>query len=295
MERLNFNQLYYFYTVAREGSIKAASKKLHLTQPTISTQIKQLEDEVGFKVFDRKHRKLELNERGKFLLKRAEKLFMMADEIVSSLPKKGKASRTRISIGALSSLSNSFIYDFSLKLWKNKSISVSISQGSQSELIDKLNKDEIQMILSDSSYRQSQRHKATNLGHDRIVVVGAPEMKSLKKNFPKSLNDQPYLSFSRQGRLQEDINYFFERNGIQPEVIGEVEDVTLMRVITEDGSAFSIMPYRAAKESIKQGNLVVIGDLDQVKSNLWLVTSVSGSHRVLIKKIINDYFLRHKS
>ena len=47
MEWLNFQHLFYFWTVAREGSITAASKVLHLTQPTISTQLRQLQDSLG--------------------------------------------------------------------------------------------------------------------------------------------------------------------------------------------------------------------------------------------------------
>ncbi len=46
MDRINLNKLYYFYVVAKEGSVKAASTKLHLTQPTISAQVKQLEEDL---------------------------------------------------------------------------------------------------------------------------------------------------------------------------------------------------------------------------------------------------------
>lgn len=294
MERLNFNKLYYFYVVAKEGSIKAASKKLHLTQPTISGQIRQLEDEIGFEVFVRKHRKLELNDNGSFLLKKAEKIFVMADEMVSSLPKRGDAPRVNIKIGAIQSLSNSFIYNFSLKAWKDKTLRVTFIQNSLKNLIEEMDKGNIHLILSDSPYERSKKYKSTNLGRDQIVAVGSPKIKNLKKGFPNSLDNKPYIAFSNQGRLQEDVNYFFDRENIHPERVGEVDDVTLMRVITENSESFSILPLRAAKESVKTGKLVVLGNLEQVKSTLWVITPSIASNRILLKKIINDYLVRHK-
>jgi len=294
MERLNFNKLYYFYVVAKEGSIKAASKMLHLTQPTISAQIRQLEEEIGFEVFVRKHRKLELNENGSFLLKKAEKLFIMADEVVSSLPRRGNAPRVNIRIGAIQSLSNSFIYDFSLKAWNDKTLIVTFVQGSMDELIEKMDRDNIHLILSDNPYERSKKYISTNLGNDKIVAVASPKLKYLKNNFPFSLDEKPYIAFSNQGRLQEDVNYFFDRENIHPELVGEVDDVTLMRVITESSESFAVLPFRAVKESIKLGKLVMLGSLEQVKSTLWVITPSMARNRVLLKKIINDYLIRQR-
>tara|TARA_Y100000590_G_C15728779_1_gene1016242 strand:- start:699 stop:1583 length:885 start_codon:yes stop_codon:yes gene_type:complete len=294
MNRINFNKLYYFYVVAKEGSVKSASKKLHLTQPTISAQIKQLEEELGFDVFIRKHRKLELNRNGRFVLKRAEKLFNLADELVGSLPLRGKAERTKIRIGAIQSLSNSFIYDFSLRLWSDESIMISISQGSISDLIKKMDKNELDLILSDGPYSKSKKYKSISLGTDKIVAVGAKKNNVKNKKFPEFLSELPYLAFSNQGRLQEDVDYFFKRENIQPDKIGEVDDVTLMRIITENSDCFSVLPYRAVKESIANQSLKVLGEIKEVHSGLWALIPSLAENRVLIRKLIKDYFMRKK-
>src|SRR4051812_47716762 len=62
---LNYHHLLYFWTVARSGTIAAASKELHLSQPTISTQLKTLEDSLGVKLFARQGRRLVLTELGR--------------------------------------------------------------------------------------------------------------------------------------------------------------------------------------------------------------------------------------
>jgi LysR family transcriptional activator of nhaA len=294
MDRINFNKLYYFYVVAKEGSVKSASKKLHLTQPTISSQIRQLEEELGFEVFIRKHRKLELNRNGRFVLKKAEKLFNLADELVSSLPARGQAERIKIRIGAIQSLSNSFIYDFSLKLWREESIMISISQGSMTDLIRKMDRNELDIILSDGPYAKSKKYKSISLGQDKIVAVGGKDLTFNKRGFPQSLSELPYLAFSNQGRLQEDVDYFFNRENIQPERIGEVDDVTLMRVITENSQCFSILPHRAVKESLDHKKLKVLGEIQQIQSGLWAIVPSLAANRNLIRKIIKDYFTRKK-
>jgi LysR family transcriptional activator of nhaA len=276
--------------VAKEGSVKSASKKLHLTQPTISTQIKQLEEELGFAIFIRKHRKLELNRNGKFVLKKAEKLFGLADELLSSLPERGKIDRSKIRIGAIQSLSNSFIYDFSLKLWANDSMHISIMQGHLNDLIKQMEKGELDIILSDGPYSRSKKWKTIALGHDKLVAVSAPSFNSKKTLFPNDLDGKPYLAFSTHGRMQEDLDYFFARAGIHPEKIGDVDDVTLMRVITENTECFSITPYRSIKESVKNKRLKILGEIPQINYGLWAITPSMSANRSLIKQIINDYF-----
>jgi len=291
MDRINLNKLYYFYVVAKEGSVKSASKKLHLTQPTISAQIKQLEEDLGFNIFIRKHRKLELNRNGKFVLKKAEKLFTLADDLLKALPERGEAERTKIKIGAIQSLSNSFIYDFSLKLWTNNSIHISITQGSLKDLIKKMEKDELDILLSDGPYSRSKKYKAISLGQDKMVAVSSPDLEIDKKNFPACLDGKCYIAFSNQGRMQEEIDYFFEREKIEPERIGEVDDITLMRVITEKTKCFSIVPYRSVKESIKYKRLKMLGEMKQVSSSLWAITPSISANSSLTKQIINSYFV----
>ena len=64
MEWLNYHHLYYFWTVAKEGSIAAACEKLHLAQPTISGQLRRLEESLGEKLFTKSGRSLVLTDTG---------------------------------------------------------------------------------------------------------------------------------------------------------------------------------------------------------------------------------------
>jgi len=293
LQQVNFNQLYYFYIVAREGSIKAATLKLHVTQPTISNQIRILEESLGYKLFERKHRKLLLNLKGEALLKRAEKIFVLADEMIREAKEGKSKERSIIKIGVLPSLPNLFIHDFSLKLWKDPNVAVEIIHGSMEYLIELLDRDRLDIILSDAAYLRSQkRYRNFNLGSQKIIAVADPSMTALKKNFPHSLNDQPYVAFSKKSSLQEEVDYFFKLKGIVPDRVGEVDDIGLMRHLAIRRKCFALLPYDSVKDAIKRKELIKLGTFEKVESNMWLVTSKQSGENVAIRKTINAYLQR---
>ncbi len=292
MQGVDFHKLYYFYIVAKTGSIKSASKSLNVTAPTISVQIQQLEDQLGVTLFERKHRKLILTEPGNFLLAKSERLFRQADEMIEEIPGAKIVRRKNIRIGALQSLANSFICDFSINLWRDKSIEVDVVQGDFKNLMDRLDSGEIDILLTDSSVQKSRKYRCAGLGLDQLVAVGARGLEKLRKTFPNSLDGVPYLAYSHKSRIQEEIDYFFERNNVAPERIGHVDDVTLMRVVTTRTKCISILPFRAVKEALKSGEVIKIGELSGVKHGIWAITSTTSKNQKLIKKIINEYFLK---
>ena len=72
--------LRYFLTIAREGSITSAAEQLHITQPTLSRQIKDLEDELGQKLFHRSSHSMKLTQEGFIFRQRAEEIVAMVDK-----------------------------------------------------------------------------------------------------------------------------------------------------------------------------------------------------------------------
>ena len=82
---MNLQQMRYFVMVARLGNVTEAAKALHIAQPPLSRQIKQLEQELGVVLFDRSGRRLHLTETGHMLLHRAEEILNLTDRTVCEL------------------------------------------------------------------------------------------------------------------------------------------------------------------------------------------------------------------
>ena len=85
MEWLNYHHLLYFWTVAKAGSITAACSQLHLAQPTISAQLRNLENALGRKLFTRAGRHLVLTEAGRLVYRYADEIFSLGRELLDTL------------------------------------------------------------------------------------------------------------------------------------------------------------------------------------------------------------------
>ena len=85
MEWLNYHHLLYFWTVAREGTIARASQELRLAQPTISGQIRVLEEHLGEKLFQRSGRNLVLTDIGRVVYRYADDIFGLGRELMDTL------------------------------------------------------------------------------------------------------------------------------------------------------------------------------------------------------------------
>lgn len=292
MNRVNLNQLYYFFVVSKAGSIKKASERLHLTQPTLSIQIRKLEADLGFPLFARSHRKLTLTPQGQAVLKRAEKIFLLADELINHLPLMGDRVREEFRIGALNSLSNSFINDFSMDLWADPSILPTITCGDRGTIQRLLEVGALDFALSDEVLGDRREFRSIFLGEDKLVAVAGRRLRSAAKGFPRSLNGLPYLSFPKDAHTQGAINHFFSRQNIQPRFVGIVDDISLMRTLTIQGVGFSVLPQRAASDAIGRGELVELGSLAETKLAIWGIISQQSANRSLIKRILSKYFRR---
>ena len=100
MEFLNYHHLRYFWVVAREGGLRKAADKLHVSQPTISAQLQALEAVLGGKLFHRTGRNLTLTETGQHALVYAEEIFSTGQELLDSLKQRPTSRPLRVRLGA---------------------------------------------------------------------------------------------------------------------------------------------------------------------------------------------------
>lgn len=100
---MDIRQLKYFYTIAEEGQITLASKKLHIAQPPLSQALKKLETEIGVPLFERNGRKMELTEAGRVLYSRADTLFKHFDETIREVQETAAGVKGELSIGCVKS------------------------------------------------------------------------------------------------------------------------------------------------------------------------------------------------
>ena len=101
MKWINYNHLYYFWMVAREGGVARASDELMVSQPTVSVQVKELERAVGHKLFDRVGRTLQLTEAGRVAFNYANEMFLLGQEMANALEHQPATRPLRLAVGVL--------------------------------------------------------------------------------------------------------------------------------------------------------------------------------------------------
>lgn len=274
MLNLNYNHLYYFQTIARLGSIKKACEELHLTQPTLSDQLKQLEERLGLKLFDRKNRRLVLNSAGKEALKYANQIFSLGNELVRTLSEEDLSYSTSIEVGIVPSLSKAFAYKLLLPIFENKQFKLRIKEGEFRHLQQDLSLRNLDIILSD--YNQPGldiETQNTKVGITKYFAVGGKKYSKYKKNFPKSLDGLPFFHYTNESPIRLEIDHFFQTVGISPEIIGEADDLNFIRVATLQENGFSVLPEIAVNEYVAQNKLHKLGELKQLKSSVWAITN----------------------
>ncbi len=272
MYKINFNHLYYFLTIAKEGSIVKASKKLNMTQPAISHQLKLLETDLGKKLFHRKGRRLILNQEGEVVMEYANKIFRHSEEMIQSLKAENIEIIKIIKVGAVPWLSKDQIYQFLKPLLNNPHISLEVFEKDLETLIKDVQDNKLDIILCDSPYSgRSKKLQGNRISIDPIICVTSNK-KNIKGKFPQSINDKKAILYPEACIMNDKIDVFIKKNKINLKVIGTFSDSTLMKICIEKTNAIGFLPLSVIRESLKQKTLFKVGELGEFKFSMWAIT-----------------------
>jgi LysR family transcriptional activator of nhaA len=112
MPFLNYHHLRYFRLIARDLNLTRAAKKLNLSAPALSLQLKQLEESLGHQLFERRRAGLVLTEAGRLTLDYAETIGRAGDELLDVMQHRPTGGRQVLRVGAVATLSRNFQLEF---------------------------------------------------------------------------------------------------------------------------------------------------------------------------------------
>ena len=291
MTWLNYNHLYYFWVTANEGSISSASRKLRIGQPTISTQIKTLEESLNQNLFDRKSRGLHLTEAGKVVLDYANQIFTLGNELMEVIKDETFSKRAHVQIGALDGVPKSLIQSLIHSAQRIAPCMVTIIEGGGDHLFLELLAHRIDVVISNFSptMGNSKEYFSRLLEKIPITIFSTKKFQSLKQKFPKSLQDQPFIMPTLNSKLRHDLNHYFRINGISVDVVIETQDTSIQKLLGNEGMGLIPLPDFAGKELVKEGKLIKIGSLRGVTEDFWLVSSPRKFSNPIAETLMKDF------
>lgn len=286
MYKINFNHLYYFLTIAKEGSIVKAAKKLNMTQPALSHQLKLLEIDLGKKLFDRLGKRLVINQDGESVKDYASKIFRHSEEMIQFLKSDSDDYLKIIKIGTVPWVPVDEIYDFIKTLIFSQHIRIEVYQRSLDSLVKDIQNNRIDLILCDSPYSgRSKKLQGHRIDTDPIFCVSANK-NGFKGTFPKNIDGKKMVNFSEASLLADKIHGFLKSNKLKLSTVGAFTDTSLMRVTAERGGVIAFLPKSVVARSIKAKSLVKLGELKSVNFSLWAITKKDYKQDSLIANLI---------
>lgn len=276
MDWLNYHHLYYFWTVAREGSIARATHKLHLAQPTISTQLKALDRALGHALFEREGRGLKLTEAGKVALRYAEEIFSLGRELCDALADRPPDRPLRLQVG-VSQVIPKLIVDELLgpALGLGSGVRLVCHEGKLSELLTALSTHELDVVLADQPADPAIKVKVFShlLGECGVTFFATrPLAARLRRKFPGSLAGAPWLAPGPGTVLRRSLEQWFEGLGLEPRIAGEFDDSALLKAFGQRGLGVFASPSAIEREVRRQYRVNVVGRTEDVREKFYAIS-----------------------
>lgn len=276
MPFLNYHHLMYFWTVAREGGVARAAEKLHLSSPTISAQIHELEDMLGDKLFERRGRSLVLTEVGQMVYQYSEDIFTLGRELLDAV-KLGPVARPRkLHVGiadAMPKAVSAALLEPALTM--EPASSIVATEDKIDALLAELATFRIDLILSDTPIGSGHPMRAYNhlLGESGVSIVGGKGLAAkYAKNFPECLEGAPMFLPTRNTSLRRSLDQFFDAKGIHPRVLGEFEDAALIFAFGQTGRGLFPVCGLIEEEVCRQTGAKVVGKLEGVRERFYAIS-----------------------
>ena len=276
MPQLNYQHLLYFWTVAREGTITAACEKLHLTQPTISTQLRALETSLGHPLFDRRGRSLSLTDTGRVVYRYANEIFGLGQDLLDQLEGRPVTGRWTLRIGLADAISKQVAHLLLRPVIEGpEPIRITCYEGKPSALFASLAVNDLDLVLSDSPVPPEVRLRGFNhlLGESDVTVVAAGDLAArYRRRFPKSLDGAPFLLPTPNTSLRRSLDHWFTLRGVRPSIVAEFEDTALLGVFGAAGEGLFVIPAILEEEFRRSSDIRPIGRIESVRTQYFAVS-----------------------
>lgn len=273
---MNYKHLYYFWTVAKAGSIARASEQLHLTPQTISGQLSLFESVLGETLFDRSRRRFALTDAGRTVLGYAEEIFSLGKELEEMLHHRPGGRPLQFRVGVSDAVPKALAYKLiepALRATENSRIVC--REGKVAGLMAELAIHQLDIVIADSPMPPRIDVKAFNhlLGECGLTFFATPALAGqYAGTFPQRLDGAPLLLPGDDVAVRPKLIRWFDQNRIHPRIAGEFDDSALMAAFGQAGAGIFSAPSAIAEQIREQYGVVEIGATDEITEGFYAIS-----------------------
>jgi DNA-binding transcriptional LysR family regulator len=256
---MEIRQLRAFIAIAELGTFTAGAQRVHVTQAAISMQIRQLENELGARLFVRAPRRVMLTEAGEQLLQRARQILRDHDAAVDEIAELAGAERGRLRVGSASAMVTTDVLPKLLKELRKQhgGAEITVGSGTSEALVQQILAGELDMAFV-SLPVEARGISTERLSQDQLVAVASPRHRFAKQRTISAytLAGERLILGERGGNTRRLIDQFFAQAGVSLHVSMELSRQAAIRRMVEEDMGVGIVPLQTVSDAVAKGRLV---------------------------------------
>ena len=276
MEWLNYHHLLYFWTVVRTGSVAAAADELRLASPTISVQIRRLEEQLGEKLLRRSGRHVVPTEMGQAVFRYADEIFSLGRELLDMVRGRPTGRPMQLIVGVVDVLPKSiahWLIEPALRL--DERVRIVCREASPEQLLAQLSVQSLDVVLADAPIAPGVKVRAYNhlLGETGVSFLGdATLARTYRRRFPKSLHGAPVLLPATNTAIRRSLDHWLDTLAVRPNILGEFDDSELLWEFGAAGDGIFPVPTVLERHLTRLHRVKVVGRTDAVRGRFYAIS-----------------------
>lgn len=265
---MDIKNLNTFIHVAELGSFSKAGERLGYSQPTVSVQIRQLEEELGAQLFDRVGHAVRLTDKGREILQSAQQILRISQEMAHA----GQDRMTTIRLATADSLCIPLLHkEFSVLRQQNPNIRLNLTAAGTGDLFRLLDHNEVDLVCTLDNHIYNTNYVIA--AEERVgvhFVVSATHPLAKKKQLTKDdLLHEDFLLTEHGMSYRRLLDEWMARDSLQIQPVLESGSADLLCLLVEQGVGISFLPDYATAQAVRKGTVVRL-DAEDFSPELWV-------------------------
>ena len=285
----NYRHLYYFWVVAKEGGISRAAERLGIAVQTVSTQVRELERALGCVLLIPAGRGVTLTDAGKAALRQADQIFELGDQLPAAVRDCASTPAMRLTVGISDALPKQAVRHLLEPVMQGENLRLRCDVDEFEDLLADLALHRLDVVLADRTAPPNPNLKLYShpLGSSPFGWFAPPSLyAAAKRDFPRSLTKVPVLLPTKHAAVRARLDRWFDRHTLQPQIVGEFEDSTLLKMFGSSGmGAFPAAEFMH-DDLTSRYNVKRLGDCDGVEEDFFAVAPEKKIMHPLVKRLL---------
>lgn len=284
----NYRHLYYFWVVAKEGSMSQAAARLDMAIQTVSAQVRVLERELGCQLLRPAGRGLALTEAGAVALRQAEQIFQLGEALPEQVRAAAQAPAARLNVGIADGLPKGEVVRLLQPVLATPALRLVCHEGDMADLLAELAVHRLDVVLADhpAPFHPGFKVYSEPLGESAMGWYGTADLaQRARAGFPASLAEVPVLLLTAHATVRNRMDHWLAQQGLTPRVVGEFEDNALLEAFGSTGLGVFPAAVAAQADLLARCGVQLFGACDGVDEHYFAIHTERKVRHPLVQQL----------